>query len=60
MENFRLLGRSARTRQGAENLVRFFCDAEGCTNPVVYIEYNGNASWPTEFWEWPRGAEPRR
>jgi hypothetical protein len=35
------------------NLVRFFCDAQGCTHPVAYIEYGGHAMWPTEHWAWP-------
>lgn len=32
------------------NLVRFFCNVDGCTHPVVYIEHGGHASWPTEHW----------
>jgi len=35
------------------NLVRFYCDVEGCTHPVVHIEHGGHASWPTEHWDWP-------
>lgn len=35
------------------NLVRFFCNTDGCTHVVVYIEHGGHASWPTEHWTWP-------
>jgi len=35
------------------NLVRFHCNEDGCTHPVVYIEHGGHASWPTEYWSWP-------
>ncbi len=35
------------------NLVRFFCDRDGCTHPLVYIEHGGHEAWPTEHWNWP-------
>jgi hypothetical protein len=38
------------------NLVRFHCNEDGCTHPVVYIEHGGHASWPTEHWNWPGAA----
>jgi hypothetical protein len=45
------LNKSSDTRNSSR--VRFFCNEDGCTHPVAYIEYGGHAFWPTEFWTWP-------
>jgi hypothetical protein len=44
---------SAGNDNEQNNLVRFFCNGDGCVHPVVYIEHGGHASWPTEHWTWP-------
>jgi hypothetical protein len=44
---------SANNDNEQNNLVRFFCNEDGCVHPVVYIEHGGHASWPTEHWTWP-------
>jgi hypothetical protein len=36
-----------------DNLLRLFCDREGCTHPIVYIEHAGHEAWPTQYWNWP-------
>ena len=43
-----------RDREARHNgRLRLFCDEDGCTHPVVYIEHGGHASWPTEYSTWP-------
>jgi hypothetical protein len=45
------VNRDSEARHSAR--VQFFCNADGCTHPVAFIEHGGHASWPTEDWFWP-------